>query len=272
MKMNNRGMTLVEILVTVGIVAILTVAVGFQFAGWKARYEVEKAIRDLYSSLSDARTRAMQTSRAHFFDISPDGRHYRVTDDDSNGVLKVANGDGVFTQQSAWAAIQVSRPLNWGAVAVTTDTTLAQLSRRIELTTNPGGATAAARLAGLLSTRLVAPNSGNSFVLGFDKRGIIRDMRGLPAAVIDINAPLNFPQTYGLSICIFTDYNNDGISDSDPDYDCINIRESKISLGKLQMQNTDPALVGGLEPCVNTMSSAGVAQQVGGRSYGCLSK
>lgn len=265
MKMNNRGMTLVEILVTVGIVAILTVAVGFQFAGWKARYEVEKAIRDLYSSLSDARTRAMQTSRAHFFDISTNGRFYRVTDDDSNGVADAANGDGIFQQQATWAAIQASQPLNWGADTPATDTTINQLSRRVDLTNNPpAGWTAlnSTRHAGLLTALFITPSSGGwPFRLGFDKRGLIRIMIlsnpwAFPPST-DISNSVSFEQwiqwvgaaPWGWgnpTICIFTDYDGNGTSDSDPDYDCVNITETKISLGKLTTQNT----AGGL--CVQT--------------------
>lgn len=246
-NMNNRGLTFVEILVTLAIVGILSVALGFQFAGWKARYNIEKTTRDLYSSLTDARTRAIQTSRAYFFDISPNGRLYRVTDDDSDGTARVANGDGIFRGPVAgwaaryaadWTAIQASQPLNWGAVAVTTDTTINTLSRRIELPNNT------ATLAGLLSARDVAPGSGNSFVLGFDKRGIIRNMRGLPAAITNIENANAFPPSVPapgseLSICIFTDYDNNKISDYDPDYDCINIIDTKISMGKLTTQNTN---------------------------------
>ncbi|MBA4371558.1 MAG: hypothetical protein C0402_01710 [Thermodesulfovibrio sp.] len=238
---SQRGVTLIELIVTVAIVAVITLALGFQFQSWKARYDVERTIRDVYTALTDARTRALQLSRAHFFDISPDGRHCRVTDDNSNGVAIVPNGDGIFQMQTAWAAVQASNPLNWGAPVATTDATLNLRSRRIDLPLNPGGASAAARAAGLLSGRNVVPGGGSSFVLGFDKRGIIRDMRAtwaVPITNIELATAFPTAQGGGLTICIFTDYDNNAVSDSDPDYDCINIIDTKISLGKLTTQNT----------------------------------
>ena len=233
---SQRGVTLIELMIVLAIAAILMVAAGFEYSGWKGRYNVEKTIKDLYSSLTDARTRAMQTNRAHFFDISPDGMYYRVSDDNSDGVATVADGDGIFQQQATWAAIAASSPINWGAVAATTDDTVVTLSRKIELSNK------VATAAGLLSARNVTQGT-YGFALGFDKRGMIRNMRGTPPGtppVTNIQNATAFPTTNGggLSICIFTDYNNDTVSDYNPDYDCINIVDTKIYLGKLTTQNT----------------------------------
>jgi len=38
------------------------------------------------------------------------------------------------------------------------------------------------------------------------------------------------------TICIFTDADGDGTSDSDPDYDCIEIAQTRINIGKITNQ------------------------------------
>jgi len=269
--MNNKGFTLVEMMIVVAIVGILTIALAFQFAGWKGKYNVEKTIKDIYSSLNDSRARAMEKNRAFFFEISPDGRHYRVTDDDSNGAAKTVDGDGIYQEQRAWNLVEATVNVNanlWDvppAVAVATDTTIPQLSRRLDLPNNAGvGAipSNSPRLAGLMTFWWITPQSNNwTFRLGFDKRGVVRNMilpwpLAFPSPTNIQNAmPFDIwlqppPQgVYGQgvpggwgnpTICIFTDYDGNGTSDSDPDYDCIVVRETKISIGKLVTQNTPP--------------------------------
>ena len=56
--------------------------------------------------------------------------------------------------------------------------------------------------------------------IDFNTRGIVQ-----PAAT-----PL------GGTICIFTDFDGDGVSDSDPDYDCIVISATRINMGKIPDQ------------------------------------
>ncbi|GBD99932.1 hypothetical protein BMS3Abin07_01979 [bacterium BMS3Abin07] len=58
--------------------------------------------------------------------------------------------------------------------------------------------------------------------ISFDEKGIIQ-----PSVT-----PL------GATLCIFTDFDGDGTSDFDPDYDCIVISPMRLQLGKLTLQNT----------------------------------
>lgn len=209
---------MIELMITLTIVVILAAALGFEFSSWRGRYRVEKTVDDLYTTLMDVRARALQLDRNYFVDFSPDGRHYRVSLDDSNGAAKVTDGDAVFQGQTAWAAIQASDPVNWGPGAAATDTTDTQRSRRIDLQT------VAATRAGLLSTT-AGGVTGAASALGtitFSKRGIITT--GLSPA--------------DSSVCIFTHYHYlDNDVYYDPDYDCINIYQTKIYLGKLNKQN-----------------------------------
>jgi prepilin-type N-terminal cleavage/methylation domain-containing protein len=41
------------------------------------------------------------------------------------------------------------------------------------------------------------------------------------------------------TICMFTDFDSDKVSDIDPDYDCIVLAATRIKMGKLQKQDTD---------------------------------
>jgi prepilin-type N-terminal cleavage/methylation domain-containing protein len=58
-------------------------------------------------------------------------------------------------------------------------------------------------------------NGGGDTVVTFDTRGLISPER---------------------SICIFTDFDGDTESDVDPDYDCLVISQTRISIGKLNSQ------------------------------------
>lgn len=44
------------------------------------------------------------------------------------------------------------------------------------------------------------------------------------------------------TICIFTDFDGDKISDVNPDYDCIVLSATRINMGKLKKQDTDGGL------------------------------
>ena len=269
---NSRGVTLVELLIVIGIIGILAVALGFSYVGWQGSYKVEKEIKQLHADLISARALAMQTNRAYFFDISPDGRFYRITQDDSEGTVaaKPKEGDGIFQQQATWANIQASNPVSWGAFVNTTDATVTMLSRKLDLTNKAPTAALAATspdAAGLLSATNVTLGTGG-FTLGFDKRGNINNMIG----TTNINNAIAFPGSYGLTICIFTDYDGGGKSDYNPDYDCINIRDSRIQIGKLRKQNTDATVPAG-GTCQDAFNSTlNPPNTPNPNLYGCLSK
>lgn len=245
-RLNDKGITLIELIIVSAIVAILAVALGFSYRGWMGAYKIERQVKQLYSDLMDARVRAMQTNRNYFMDISTDGRYYRISQDDSNGVTKL-DGDGIFQAQATWATIQGTDPASWGAANATKDTTVTALSRRLDLRNSPpagysgfNSPTAAGLLTGYLFD---TPMSPWDFRLGFNKQGIVRNMTFSGTNIASANTfnawypavPWTGPD---VSICIFSDYDNNGISDYNPDYDCINIMETRILLGKLTAQNT----------------------------------
>lgn len=88
--MNNRGVTLVELVVVVSVIAILAIAMGFSYVTWQGAYRAEKAVKDLSTDLMEARDTAMTQGRMCFADFNfpaaPPGRGtYRIAcEDDTN--------------------------------------------------------------------------------------------------------------------------------------------------------------------------------------------
>ena len=95
--MNNRGITLIELIIVVSIIAILVLALGFSFQGWMGKYKVESEIKELHVDLMNARARAMQRNRIHFFRV-PNTTSYTIYEDDSDGVTKVPDGDSTLQE------------------------------------------------------------------------------------------------------------------------------------------------------------------------------
>jgi Tfp pilus assembly protein FimT len=80
--MRNAGITLVEIMVIVSIISILIIAFGFSFEGWMGNYRIESQIKELYSDLMEARTRAMTRNMVHFTVLNTDS--YQIYEDTNN--------------------------------------------------------------------------------------------------------------------------------------------------------------------------------------------
>jgi prepilin-type N-terminal cleavage/methylation domain-containing protein len=117
--MNERGMTLIEILVVATIITLLVLIVGFQFVGWQAKYKVETQLRVLHSDLMDMRMRAMRTNIMHFMNFIYDpppvnsGKGYTVyVDVDGDGTPEPGGDDagGVIMNLSKTA---LEYPLMW---------------------------------------------------------------------------------------------------------------------------------------------------------------
>ncbi len=89
----REGMTLIELAITVAIIAVLTVALGFEFTDWIARYKIESDTKTMYADMLNARALAMSQSRTVFVSMpAADSKKYYVYSDTDPG----PDGDGVL--------------------------------------------------------------------------------------------------------------------------------------------------------------------------------
>jgi len=183
---DNKGVTLVELLVVISIVGLLAIALGFSYVGWMGSYKVESAAKGLFSDMMDARARAMQLNRSYFIDF-PTTTTYRMSVDDSDGTAKVTDGDGIFQPQA-----------NPAVVTAGTDTTQPTFPKTVEYA--------------------ISSDAGGTIT--FDKRGIL-------------SSPSLTP-TNPVAVCLSTT--------ATPDYDCIQLSQTRIIMGKLDTQISNGGL------------------------------
>jgi Tfp pilus assembly protein PilE len=123
--MGRRGVTLVELIIAVTVVMILAVALNFSFQGWMGGYNVESEIKQIHSDLLNAKARATERARFHFFYFpgATPYASYTLYEDDSDGVKKVPDGDTLLqTGTGATADTQLGgypQPLRYLATTCT---------------------------------------------------------------------------------------------------------------------------------------------------------
>ncbi len=215
--MNDRGVTLVELLVAVSVVVILAVALAFSYQNWMGRYNVEKAIRGIYSDLIYARQEAMTKAHTYFVDF-PTTTSYRMSVDDYNGTDKSHGGDGTFQPQTDPAVS-----------TATTDTTEPTFPKTVPYTmyaySYNGPAAAAAVTAKTLTNVLI----------NFDDKGHMSS----PTLLVDPANPLDATTNQVVTgIISLTSDPTDLVGNMHADYDCLVISPTQINIGQMQTEGT----------------------------------
>ena len=93
--MNNRGITLIEMLVVIAVIGILVIALSFSFQGWMGKYRVESQIKTLHVDLMNARARAMERNRCHFVVVT--ANNYQIFEDANENCQYNAGTDTALT-------------------------------------------------------------------------------------------------------------------------------------------------------------------------------
>lgn len=115
--MNNRGITLIELIVVISIITILVIAAGITIPGLVGKYNIENQVKIMQSDLASARVRAMENNRLHFVTLTATG--YAIYEDtspapDGNGTLETAADNRIILKN-----IDTRYPITWTNVADT---------------------------------------------------------------------------------------------------------------------------------------------------------
>ncbi len=78
MRRNEKGFTLIELMLVVAIVAVMSIMAFPTFSGWIARARLRDAARTVYSDLQLARIKAIETGGEWRINFNPDDNSYTV--------------------------------------------------------------------------------------------------------------------------------------------------------------------------------------------------
>lgn len=114
----DKGFTLMELLVVVTVAVVLAIYLGFEFTGWQGRYKAESQIKKIYVDLMNTRARAMQRNRSHFITLDSAIQYTIYEDTDP-----APDGDGILTPgsdtQIRQETLDITTPITWSDLADT---------------------------------------------------------------------------------------------------------------------------------------------------------
>lgn len=139
---DEKGFTLIEMIIVVAIIGILLGIAAISGRNWLDRYKVEGQTKQLYADLMNARVRAMQKNRTCFVTLA--ANQYAIYEDswpspDGNGNLDPGAGqDRLVTRTTAQYALVSSPTITFttnGLTSLPTPTTIIDI--RCQSTASP---------------------------------------------------------------------------------------------------------------------------------------
>lgn len=88
--MNERGITLIELMIVIAIIVILVVAASITIPGLVGKSNLDNQVKTLQTDLMNARARAMEKNLLHFVVIT--ANNYQVFEDTNNSGGTAPNG------------------------------------------------------------------------------------------------------------------------------------------------------------------------------------
>ncbi len=92
----TAGFTLIEALITLVIMAVVTSIAIPAFSVWRPNYHLRSAARDVYSTLQEAKLRAVRANAGHRVEFHPGTNRYELIDETGTAVKTIRldqNGD-----------------------------------------------------------------------------------------------------------------------------------------------------------------------------------